>query len=223
MAKLSALIPAVASVLDLPEETVAIYARHLREARLITTGGRGPGGADMTPRDCTNLLIAIMGADLVKDAPRVVPKYRRLRAGRQTTGWRLPKMPLPALTRLPAFHAFGAALEGLITAAMDGSLESALEAASKKREKGGFAVLPSIEVIVRGPIPVATISIRAAAWGEDVTYEEPNPWLKSDTPSRDAIKRWKKKIERRGPRGDLERIRIVSMRTIHPLGQLLRK
>ncbi len=61
MAKLSDLIPATASVLGVPEKTVAIYARHLREARLITTGGRGPGGADMTPWIVSTRTILALG------------------------------------------------------------------------------------------------------------------------------------------------------------------
>ncbi len=221
MAKLSTLIPICAHVMDLPDRTVAIYARYLREGRLISTGGRGPGGADMTPRDCANLLIAIMGTNLVKDAAKAVPKYRPLVAGRQQ--WRLPNMPLPALTRLSEFHQFGVALEALITAAMDGSLESALEAASKKHEKVQISNAPIIEVTVRGPLPIADISVRAPEWGENVTYTQPNPWLRTDKPPKRAIKRWEKKIERRGPWGDLQQIRLVSTQTIQTLGQLLRK
>ena len=221
IAKLSTLISICANVVGLRDRTVAIYARYLREGRLISTGGRGPGGADMTPRDCANLLIAIMGTNLVKDAAKAVPKYRPLVADRQQ--WRLPDMPLPALTRLPEFHQFGAALEALITAAMDGSLESALEAASKKYEKVQISFPPIIEVTVRGPVPVANISVRAHEWGEEHTYAQPHPWLRTDKPPKRAIKRWEKKLERSGPWGDLDQIRLVSTQTIQTLGQLLRK
>lgn len=72
MAKLSELIPALAQVLPMPEKTVAMYARQLREARLISTGGRGPGAAQMTATDCARILIAIMAADQVKNAASAV-------------------------------------------------------------------------------------------------------------------------------------------------------
>ena len=75
MAKLSDLIPTLAQVLPMPEQTVAMYARHLREAKLISSGGRGPGAAQMTATDCARLLIAIMAADQVKDAASAVEAY----------------------------------------------------------------------------------------------------------------------------------------------------
>ena len=46
MAKLSELIPALSRLFDkrdFPEKTVAVFARHLRLARLLSTGGRGLG------------------------------------------------------------------------------------------------------------------------------------------------------------------------------------
>src|SRR5699024_9960325 len=41
MAKLSDLIPTLAQVLPMPEQTVAVIARSLRQERLLSTGGRG--------------------------------------------------------------------------------------------------------------------------------------------------------------------------------------
>ena len=39
----SDLIPTLAQVLPMPEQTVSVIARALRKERLISTGGRGPG------------------------------------------------------------------------------------------------------------------------------------------------------------------------------------
>jgi len=75
MAKLSDLIPTLAQVLPMPEQTVAMYARHLREARLLSTGGRGLGAAKMTATDCARLLIAIMAADQVKNTVNAVETF----------------------------------------------------------------------------------------------------------------------------------------------------
>ena len=131
-------------------------------------------------------------------------------------------MPLPALTQLPEYHQFGNALEALIKAAIDGSLEQALEAARERLTELRIAFPPTVSVSIRGPVPVARISIWAAEWGEEVTYSEPNPWLKTNKPPKEAVKKWEKKIERRGPMGDLEQARHVSTQTILALGQLLR-
>lgn len=90
MAKLSDLIPTLAQVLPMPEQTVAMYARHLREARLLSTGGRGPGAAKMTATDCARLLIAIMAADQVKDAVRAVELF-----------WPLPQEEIVTKVGLP--------------------------------------------------------------------------------------------------------------------------
>lgn len=79
MAKLSQLVPVVAQALGVPEPTVALYARTLRDAGMISTGGRGPGGAEMTNADAANLLIAVVGSDAIKNAPDTVKKFRRIK------------------------------------------------------------------------------------------------------------------------------------------------
>ena len=117
MAKLSGLIPVVAGVLSVPEKTVAIHARHLRQARLISTSGRGPGGADMIARDCTNLLIAIMGGGYAKDAAETVTTYQSIVTRTSWTRWQLPYLDLPALKSLSEGHRFGEALDALIESA----------------------------------------------------------------------------------------------------------
>ncbi|MBP2294717.1 hypothetical protein [Azospirillum rugosum] len=80
MAKLSTLVPALAEVLGLPEPSVALPARRLREARVISTGGRGPGGADMTASDCAALLVAVLASESASAAPAVVQEWRRLQS-----------------------------------------------------------------------------------------------------------------------------------------------
>lgn len=133
MAKLSDLVPALANVLQLPERTVAVYARFLREARLLSTGGRGPGAANMTPDDCARLLIAIMVADQVKDAVAAVERFWSLPVEFLDTRETRPKaerkewMPLPeGLFFLKEPKSFGETIAGLIDAARDGALGASL-------------------------------------------------------------------------------------------------
>ena len=223
MAKLSGLIPVVAGVLDVPEKTVAIYARHLRQARLITTGGRGPGSAEMTAHDCANLLIAIMGGNYAKDAAETVARYRSIVTGVPWEKCQLPQLPLPALKELSEHHGFGEALDALIVSAKDGSLEVALDAASRKIIEARMSIAPRLEVTVYGPLPVAKISIRASKWEEDLTYTLPIPWTTvGNTPEIDVAK-LTEEAEKEGPRGDLEQSRRISARTILALGHFLKE
>lgn len=78
MALLSDLVKIVAAVEGLEEVSVGIFARHAREAGLITQGGRGRSAAKMTTRDAANLLLAVNGCALAKDISDIVPRLRAL-------------------------------------------------------------------------------------------------------------------------------------------------
>ncbi|GJE46948.1 hypothetical protein AEGHOMDF_6157 [Methylobacterium soli] len=57
---------------------VGWIARHLREAGLISQGGRGRGGAQMSTADAANLLIGVNASTSAKDAVAAVYHYREL-------------------------------------------------------------------------------------------------------------------------------------------------
>lgn len=76
MAKLSQLVKEMASVTGVPEASVNLLARQLREAGMLSSGGRGPGGADVRPKDCTNLLLALVCRDRGATIPARVATYR---------------------------------------------------------------------------------------------------------------------------------------------------
>lgn len=78
MALLSELVKVISTVEGLDEVSVGIFARHAREAGLISQGGRGRSAATMTVRDATNLLIAVNGCTLAKEVPARVPLFREL-------------------------------------------------------------------------------------------------------------------------------------------------
>lgn len=114
MAKLPALIAKLAPLDGRSMETLAHVARVIRERGLMTTTKRGVGAAEMTVRDATNLLIALNGAHVPKDAPDAVEHYRSF----SRTGLCEPLPGFPE-SMYRAFNAstFGDALEKLIEVA----------------------------------------------------------------------------------------------------------
>jgi len=72
------LVKTVSTALDLPEVTVSIYYRNLREAGLVTKGGRGPSAPSLTYLDASRLVISLMGTDTAIHAAREAKRYGRL-------------------------------------------------------------------------------------------------------------------------------------------------
>lgn len=78
MATVSELAAALARSLGVPERTMHVCARHVREAGLIAQKGRGPSAAQMGPRDATNLLLGIAAANELQDAAACAARARAL-------------------------------------------------------------------------------------------------------------------------------------------------
>lgn len=123
MAKLSDLIPTLAGVLGIPDTAVEGYAKSLRKGGMISSGGRGPGGALMTPRDCARLLFAILEGRPTS-AVLSLEEYEATRRVKQSGDYSATNVT--ALTNLPECHSFIDALEALIAATVDGSILSGL-------------------------------------------------------------------------------------------------
>jgi hypothetical protein len=67
-------------VTGLPEATVFAYGRFAREGGEIEQKGRGRGAAKMTVRDAANLLIAVAGTSVTRDAPSAIRDFRNMTA-----------------------------------------------------------------------------------------------------------------------------------------------
>lgn len=80
MASPGELTKTVADVLGIDPTTVANIYRGLREAGLVTKGGRGRSAAVVSPRDAAMLLLGVCASDSVKDAPAAAQEYAALRA-----------------------------------------------------------------------------------------------------------------------------------------------
>ncbi len=136
MPKLSDLTPKLAQASGLSEGSVTVYARTAREHNLINQGGRGRGGAEIGVDDCVNLLLAVAGADPVRNVPIVVPVLRAMTPVEDAS---LGKAALPPGFDTQEFQdLFGSLfatkrplaeiLAGLIDAARRGALQNWLEA-----------------------------------------------------------------------------------------------
>jgi hypothetical protein len=119
MARLPALVAALARTDGRDAETLGWIARVAREQGLITTTKRGTGAAEMTPRDAANLLIAANVADAPREALPLVPMVRAF----------VPRLPseedrtaADVFGEITRAENFGDALE----AAIDGALEIAV-------------------------------------------------------------------------------------------------
>jgi hypothetical protein len=78
MATLTELVDTIAAVEGLDRSAVNLIARYVREAGLITTGGRGTSAATMGLTDAANLLIGVNATATAADAPKTVTTYRKL-------------------------------------------------------------------------------------------------------------------------------------------------
>jgi hypothetical protein len=80
MATLSDIVAVTAKVEGLDPGSVALYARHMREAGLIKTSGRGTSAAVMGLPDAANLLIGVNTAKSAPEAPQAIRQFRDLHA-----------------------------------------------------------------------------------------------------------------------------------------------
>jgi len=145
MLTLSHLANLMALLLGERPETMQLIARHLREARLVASGGRGRGGARQGPRHVANMIIAACATDQVADAagaastfgnlevaPSAAPRHR-VRRGAPAVPPRLLRMSEPeaVVPRELVFATrsgarFGDVVAGLVELAADGRLYSLL-------------------------------------------------------------------------------------------------
>ncbi|WP_281805363.1 hypothetical protein [Methylocystis echinoides] len=120
MAKLPALVDAIAEVDGRDRATIDHVARVIREAGYIPTTKRGSGASEMTAREAANLLLALKGADAPKDGPLAIDRFRSLRqeetphSGVNYEGF--SQLPI-AIKNVAEARTFGEALEALIDGA----------------------------------------------------------------------------------------------------------
>jgi hypothetical protein len=218
------LVKVTAAVLGLPEVYVHSIYRALREAGLVTKGGRGPSAARMSPKDAAALLVAILGTGQISASAETVKKFYettpRIHTPQEERLYRGTK--LPELASLEEKHSFVDALECLIFTASEGELFKGLR---------GDYPWNALEVVVWSPGSRADVKITGPFRGTSasLTYSkdmtgEMRELIRSDAAAmkenpEETIRRIKE--EARKQRVDLEEFRRVKTNTFLYLGATL--
>lgn len=165
MATLPVLVTAMAEVDGRDRKSVEHLGRVIREAGYITSGKRGGGAPDMTVREAANLIIALNGADMPKDAPTAIDRFRSLKQWYRGTADdfrarsdEYSDLPKP-LQDVMDVHTFGEALEAVIedVPEMTGSFLQYLEQGYEGDIERAKKNLPGM--------------IRLGAFGLDIVFE----------------------------------------------------
>jgi hypothetical protein len=152
MAILSELVTTVAKVSGMDQATVALIARHAREAGLIAMSGRGPSAASMGPTDAANLLIAVNTTKHASEVARAIPLYRTLVAQeRDARGYR---------HAIEAVGTLGEVIEQLISAAAVGIFpDPLLGRKPSKQMKDDFA-RSNVQMVIRFNVSFVAAALR---------------------------------------------------------------
>lgn len=227
MATSGDLIQTLASVSGIPQATILTYYRSLREAGLVTKGGRGPSAARMKSRDAALLLIAAGGARSEKEpAKKIVQDFMDVFVAHTAQNtpipiegrpgvfesnwveddcgiWKFPNLAIPSLQGLGAQHSIIDALTALLDDAM----------------AGAFDVAPHfMELTFYGPEPRAALEVSfVGGYTEQGVYllttRIENATTDSQTVESDLLFRY--------GGGDCEMSRRFTHRTIHKIAKLL--
>ena len=188
MATLSDLTSNLARVTGLPEATVFAYGRFAREGGKIEQKGRGRGAATMTVKDAANLLIAVAGTPVTREAPAAVRDFRNMtglvyfaRDDLEPTfkKW-LQRVGLHRKTKHWFVEpTFGTFLEFLLVQAANGQLAHLLRGIPtteippslwRKWKKAGDWPAASVDELVEGG-HIKTKPVKDVAIGEDVSLK----------------------------------------------------
>ena len=216
------LVRKFSELFGIAEPTIVVHDRNLVVAGLRSKSGRGNSAARMTARDAAHLLVAILGSSHVKDSAETVRRYRETRLHAIEYGY--DNCPIAALRNLPPDHSFVDAIEALVTAAIDGSLETALSISMGVVEGVEIGHADIMHIAVRTPGQLGEISIGGGSFTLHGRYTLPSPFAlhQSLRPPAEEVEAWKRKAAEYHVDSDLVQYRWVTSRTILELGQVLR-
>jgi hypothetical protein len=145
--------------------------KQLQSADMVSKGGRGRHASQVTSKDCTMLVLSLIGSEHISDAPEAARRYSSLRARhRNSTGsyvddreesesaWYAMAKKFPRLRTLDAGHALWEVISALI------------ESYTDDFAPGNKVYPPSIAVTIRGPQISALVVLRDNGGEEQIEY-----------------------------------------------------
>jgi hypothetical protein len=216
------LVSKVSDLLGISEPTIVQHDRNLVVAGLRSKSGRGTSAARVTPRDAARLLVAVLGSHHVKDSVQTVRRYSETRL-HKTLSQGYAGTRVAALMNLQPGHSFVDALEALISAAAEGSLQRAIYEALPEFEGKKIGFPPIVEITVRIPQLIGDLSIRGTSMFGHGLYclPEPHDQHQSSHPPAEEVELFERKIEEYRIDTDLTQHRQVTAKTICGIGELL--
>jgi hypothetical protein len=217
------LVRKFSELLGIAERTIVLHDRNLVVAGLRSKSGRGNSAARMTARDAAHLLVAVLGSSHVKDSAETVRRYKETRFHKGSSSGGYDGSTIAGLRNLPPDHSFVDAIEALIAAAADGSLEPAMYVITAEVEGEKFGSEAIIEITVQTPGQLGDISIRGGGASGHGRYGLPNPYDQHQSlhPPTEEVEAWKQKVNDYYVESDLVQYRKVTAKTILGLGQIL--
>jgi hypothetical protein len=164
----------------------------------------------------------VLGSSHVKDSAETVRRYKETRFHKSASGG-YDDSTIAGLRNLPLDHSFVDAIEALIAAAADGSLEPAIYVITAEIEGEKFGYQAIIEITVQTPGQLGDISIRGGGASGHGRYGLPSPYDQHQSlhPPTEEVDAWKQKVNGYYGESDLTQYRKVTAKTILELGQIL--
>lgn len=211
MASPTQLVEVMSQTLGITDATCENTWKELRSNNLVVNAGKGGRGAQVGPADCAVFLIALLGADSVKDSVAVAQHYSTLFS---RDPW--PKEIASMLgKKLARHHTLGDALTAIFESYrdQDPKIEAVIVTPSGRKQKA--MVAPTVQVIVSAPIPNATIDV---GWGG------PHRLLYMSGSVADMFPQFDSGASKRriSKTGDLLVSKRVTHKTLEAIGHLLR-
>lgn len=235
----------VAVTLGVDDTEAATTWRVLREAGLVTKGGRGRSAAQVTHRDAATLIAAICGSTTIKESPAFIARAVTSRGGGHSVmewapagegkigsgknplspAWELERLHINSVTGLPTAHSSLDVLEGFLIWA--GGMRYNIDPAEENPEPPKL-VFKHLSVSVMFEIPdeitrfkVACVDAEGQEYFEEQFYTPSGRYYYDGRNlTDDAIAR----IEAEGHpvrRGDMQTERRFSIHTLAEVGRFL--
>jgi len=208
-----ALVGLMSQTLGLTRAACESTWKELRSKNLVINSGKGKRGTKVGPADCASFLLALGGAEHVKDSGDAVERYSNLVSD---GAWPKNTPVFSAMAELGESHRLLEALTAVIATYAGAPFSNAAIALARGAATIGLHQ-PTVHLILLSPLPRARIEINRS-YGVEYRTNDPKEMLRA-TPAQSEA-RSKRRI---AASGDLQIRKQISEITFAKLGKLLRQ